>query len=178
MADIRPAWFEEPVASQEHRGDDRSGAAQPGAHRHRRELSQQAAVRRTAEDDVVNIICSRNRSTSAAFSPRARSRTWSTRTSAWWRRTARRARSARRRASNSTRLCPNFFIHEIFDEFNEPWEKEIVTNHVEVVDGYIEIPARPGPRHRPQHRRDPQTSVRAGKRLPLFKPGWEKREGR
>ena len=39
---------------------------------------------------------------------------------------------------------PNFFIHEIFDEFNEPWEKEIVTNHVEVVDGYIEISERPG----------------------------------
>ena len=35
---------------------------------------------------------------------------------------------------------PNFFIHEIFDEFNEPWEKEIVTNAVEVVDGYIEVP--------------------------------------
>ena len=39
---------------------------------------------------------------------------------------------------------PNFFIHEIFDEFNEPWEKQIVTNPVEVVDGYIEVPERPG----------------------------------
>ncbi|MCP5119008.1 MAG: hypothetical protein GY953_50030 [bacterium] len=39
---------------------------------------------------------------------------------------------------------PNFFIHEIFDEFNEPWEKEIVLNGVEVVDGYIEVPTAPG----------------------------------
>ena len=39
---------------------------------------------------------------------------------------------------------PNFFIHEIFDEFNEPWEKQIVTNGVEVVNGYIEVSERPG----------------------------------
>ena len=70
---------------------------------------------------------------------------------------------------------PNFYIHEIFDEFNEPWEKHIVTHPVEVVNGYIEIPDRPGlgidlnleeiARHpyRPEHA------------LPLFKPGWERR---
>ena len=34
---------------------------------------------------------------------------------------------------------PNFFIHEIFDEFNELWEKEIVTNPVVVVNGYIDV---------------------------------------
>ena len=39
---------------------------------------------------------------------------------------------------------PNFFLHEIFDEFNEPWEKRIITNPVEVKDGYIEISDRPG----------------------------------
>ena len=47
---------------------------------------------------------------------------------------------------------PNFFIHEIFDEFNEPWEREIITNPVDVVDGYIEVPERPGSGHRPQYR--------------------------
>ena len=52
--------------------------------------------------------------------------------------------SARPPASSSTLRLPNFFIHEIFDEFNEPWEKEIVTHPVEVVDGYIAIPDRPG----------------------------------
>src|SRR5258708_33603670 len=39
---------------------------------------------------------------------------------------------------------PNFFIHEIFDEFNEPREKEIVIHPVEVVNRYIEIPVQPG----------------------------------
>jgi galactonate dehydratase len=71
---------------------------------------------------------------------------------------------------------PNFLIHEFFDEFNEPWEKEIVTSHVEVVDGYIAIPDRPGlgidlnieeiKTHPYNHKFH----------LPLFRPGWEKRE--
>src|SRR5260370_38895581 len=39
---------------------------------------------------------------------------------------------------------PNFFIHEIFDEFNEPWEKHIVTSPIGVVDGYIEVTEAPG----------------------------------
>jgi len=73
---------------------------------------------------------------------------------------------------------PNFLIHEIFDEFNDPWEAEIVTNPVKVVDGYIEISDRPGlgidlnleeiskhPYH-PEHQ------------LLLFKPGWEARKPR
>ncbi len=34
---------------------------------------------------------------------------------------------------------PNFFLQEIFDDFNEPWEKLLVDHPVEVVDGYIEI---------------------------------------
>ena len=49
---------------------------------------------------------------------------------------------------------PNFYIHEIFDEFNEPWEKEIVTNPVVVVNGYIDVPERSRPRHRSKHRRN------------------------
>lgn len=73
---------------------------------------------------------------------------------------------------------PNFFIHEIFDEFNEPWEGEIVMNGVTVEKGYIAISDRPGlgidlnleeiARHpyQPEHY------------LPLFQPGWERRETR
>lgn len=70
---------------------------------------------------------------------------------------------------------PNFFLQEIFDDFNEPWEKHLVDNPVEVVDGYIEISDRPGlgvdlnldeiTRH-PYH---PENA------LPLFKSGWEVR---
>ncbi len=70
---------------------------------------------------------------------------------------------------------PNFFIHEIFDEFNEPWEKSIVTNPVEVVDGYIEIPERPGlgiDLNLDEIERHPYQRENF---LPLFQPGWEKR---
>ncbi len=71
---------------------------------------------------------------------------------------------------------PNFFIHEIFDEFNEPWEAEIITPPVKVVDGYIGVPDAPGlgidlniqeivkHPYRPEHF------------MPLFKPGWEARK--
>jgi len=71
---------------------------------------------------------------------------------------------------------PNFFIHEIFDEFNEPWEKEIVTHHVEVVNGYIEVPERPGlgiDLNLEEIRKHPYQQENY---LPLFKPGWERRE--
>jgi len=70
---------------------------------------------------------------------------------------------------------PNFLIHEIFDEFNEPWEKKIVTHPVEVVDGYIAIPDAPGlgiDLNIEEILRHPYQQENA---LPLFKPGWEQR---
>ncbi len=70
---------------------------------------------------------------------------------------------------------PNFFIHEIFDEFNEPWEKNIVTHPVEVVNGYIEVPERPGlgtDLNLEEIARHPYQQENS---LPLFKPGWERR---
>lgn len=73
---------------------------------------------------------------------------------------------------------PNFHVHEIFDEFNEPWEKEIVTGGVEVVDGYIEISSRPGlgiDLNIEEILRHPYQQENA---LPLFRQGWEMREGR
>jgi len=71
---------------------------------------------------------------------------------------------------------PNFLIHEIFDEFNEPWEREIVTNPVHVVDGYIDIPSRPGlgiDLDIDEIRKHPYQQENA---IPLFKSGWERRE--
>jgi len=71
---------------------------------------------------------------------------------------------------------PNFFIHEIFDEFNELWEKEIVTNPVVVVNGYIDVSERPGlgtDLNIDEIKRHP---YRQENYLPLFKPGWERRE--
>jgi len=71
---------------------------------------------------------------------------------------------------------PNFFIHEIFDEFNEPWEKEIVVNPVHVVNGYIEIPERPGLGIDLNLDEIAKHPYQQEYFLPLFKQGWEKRE--
>ena len=73
---------------------------------------------------------------------------------------------------------PNFYVHEIFDEFNEPWEKDIVTNPVEVVNGYIEIPERPGLGIDLNLEEIARHPYRQENYLPLFKPGWERREGK
>jgi galactonate dehydratase len=71
---------------------------------------------------------------------------------------------------------PNFFIHEIFDDFNEPWEKKIVTNPVEVVDGYVVISERPGLGLDLVIEEIEKYPYQQENYLPLFKPGWEKRE--
>jgi len=71
---------------------------------------------------------------------------------------------------------PNFFIHEIFDEFNEPWEEQIVTNPTVVVDGYIDVPERPGLGVDLNIEEIQRHPYRQENYLPLFKPGWERRE--
>ncbi len=72
---------------------------------------------------------------------------------------------------------PNFFIHEIFDEFNAPWEKEIVINGVEVKNGYIEVSKRPGLGSDLNLEEIARHPYQPEAWLPLFKSGWEKREG-
>lgn len=71
---------------------------------------------------------------------------------------------------------PNFFLHEIFDDFNEPWEERLLTTPMKVENGYVKPSDRPGlgidlnleeiARH-PHH---------PGNWLPLFRQGWERRE--
>jgi galactonate dehydratase len=39
---------------------------------------------------------------------------------------------------------PNLLVQELFDEFNVGWERDIVSPPVEVIDGRIQIPDRPG----------------------------------
>ncbi|PYV42786.1 MAG: hypothetical protein DMG06_12900 [Acidobacteria bacterium] len=39
---------------------------------------------------------------------------------------------------------PNAWLQEVFDDFNEPWERELVTNPPIVVNGFIEAPQGPG----------------------------------
>ena len=72
---------------------------------------------------------------------------------------------------------PNFFIHEIFDEFNDDWSRRILTNPVMVKDGHIELEE-----HRvgwgtdlnydeiAKHPYNPNNF------LPLFRSGWERRQ--
>jgi len=72
--------------------------------------------------------------------------------------------------------CPNFFIHEYFDEFNEPWEKEIVTGGVEPVNGYIEPPTAPGLGIDLNFEEIEKHPYASEYWLPLFKPGWERRD--
>ena len=70
---------------------------------------------------------------------------------------------------------PNFFIHEIFDEFNEPWEREIVIGGVDVVNGYIAVSDRPGlgiDLNVDEILRHPYQQENS---LPLFQQGWELR---
>src|SRR6185503_7915496 len=40
---------------------------------------------------------------------------------------------------------PNFFIHELFDDFNDDWSRVILTHPLEAQAGYLTVPAdRPG----------------------------------
>jgi len=70
---------------------------------------------------------------------------------------------------------PNFYIHEIFDEFNEPWENEIITNPVTVVDGYISLPETPGLGVDLNIEEILKHPYQQEFYIPLFKPGWERR---
>jgi galactonate dehydratase len=71
---------------------------------------------------------------------------------------------------------PNFFIHETFDEFNEPWEEDIVVNPVKVVNGYIEIPDRPGLGIDLNLEEIAKHPYQQEHFLPIFKAGWEARQ--
>ena len=83
----------------------------------------------------------------------------------------------------STAMClqlagatPNFFIQEIFDEYNVEWERDLVSHSAEVVDGWIDIPDRPGlglELDLTECSRHPYEKTFF---LPLFKSGWETRE--
>lgn len=71
---------------------------------------------------------------------------------------------------------PNFLIHEIFDDFNDPWESELLTAHVEVQGGYIMLPPGPGIGAELNLDMIAKHPYQPGNWLPLFQSGWEKRE--
>jgi galactonate dehydratase len=72
---------------------------------------------------------------------------------------------------------PNFFIHEIFDDFNENWSGIILTNPVKVKNGYIELETdRVGWGTDLNYAEIAKHPYNPGNFLPLFRAGWEKRK--
>jgi galactonate dehydratase len=84
----------------------------------------------------------------------------------------------------STAVCvqigactPNLLVQELFDEFNVGWESEVVTNPVHVVDGRIVVPDGPGLGTDVNWAEVEKHPYEVSNFLPLFAPGWERREG-
>ncbi|MFC3803236.1 mandelate racemase/muconate lactonizing enzyme family protein [Cohnella sp. GCM10012308] len=78
--------------------------------------------------------------------------------------------------SHLNMATPNFFIHEIFDDFNHSWAQDIFTPPFKVVDGYLQPPERPGLGVEFNLEEAAKYPYAPGHWLPLFKQGWEKRE--
>jgi galactonate dehydratase len=78
--------------------------------------------------------------------------------------------------SHLNAATPNFLIHEIFDDFNVPWERELLTQVVEVKDGYVELPKGPGIGADLIVEEALKHPYQPGNWLPLFRQGWERRE--
>jgi galactonate dehydratase len=73
---------------------------------------------------------------------------------------------------------PNLLIQELFDEFNVPWQREVVTWSPQVApDGTIEIPNGPGLGCDLVWEEIEKHPYEVSNFLPLFAPGWERREG-
>lgn len=72
---------------------------------------------------------------------------------------------------------PNFYIQEIFDDYNVPWERDLVDHPVQVVNGYIEPSERPGLGVEIDLDACARHPYEPANFLPLFAEGWERREG-
>ncbi|MBP1988432.1 mandelate racemase/muconate lactonizing enzyme family protein [Paenibacillus eucommiae] len=70
---------------------------------------------------------------------------------------------------------PNFYMHEIFDEFNEPWEEHVLQPAMKVQNGYLQPPEGPGLGVELNLEELGNHPYHVGNWLPLFKQGWEKR---
>ncbi|HEV2128222.1 MAG TPA: mandelate racemase/muconate lactonizing enzyme family protein [Thermomicrobiales bacterium] len=73
--------------------------------------------------------------------------------------------------------CPNLLVQEIFDEYNVEWERDLVDRPAEVIDGRIQIPNRPGLGVDLNWSELEKHPYEVTNFLPLFAPGWERREG-
>lgn len=73
--------------------------------------------------------------------------------------------------------CPNFYVQEVFDEFNVDWERDIVDHPVEIVDGYVSVPERPGLGIELNLDEVARHPYQEHNFLPLFAEGWQRRVG-
>ncbi len=64
---------------------------------------------------------------------------------------------------------------ETFEEFNIGWTQQIVDEPILAVDGYIDVPQRPGLGIDLDWDRLAGHPYERANMLPLFVPGWEKR---
>ncbi|MFL5760667.1 MAG: mandelate racemase/muconate lactonizing enzyme family protein [Thermomicrobiales bacterium] len=72
---------------------------------------------------------------------------------------------------------PNILIQELFDEFNVSWERDLVDHAPDVVDGKISIPDSPGLGIDLNWSEIEKHPYEISNFLPLFAPGWERRDG-
>ncbi len=72
---------------------------------------------------------------------------------------------------------PNLLVQELFDEFNVSWERELVDHAPKVVEGKIAIPDGPGLGVDLNWAEVEKHPYEVSNFLPLFAPGWERREG-
>ena len=72
---------------------------------------------------------------------------------------------------------PNFFIHEIFDDFNEDWSRTILTHPLEVKKGYLTVPTdQAGWGTDLNYEEIAKHPYNPNNFLPLFRQGWEIRK--
>ena len=72
---------------------------------------------------------------------------------------------------------PNFYIHEIFDDFNDDWSTNILSNPVKVEDGYITLSDdRVGWGTDLNYEEIARHPYNPHNFLPLFRQGWERRK--
>ncbi len=71
---------------------------------------------------------------------------------------------------------PNFYIHEIFDDFNDDWCDTLLTNPVKVENGYLTLQGdRPGWGTDLNYEVLAEHPYNPNNFLPLFRQGWERR---
>jgi galactonate dehydratase len=70
---------------------------------------------------------------------------------------------------------PNFYLQEMFDEFNVSWTRDIVDRPVLPVDGHVEVPRSPGLGIDLDWDRLAGHPYERANALHLFTPGWERR---